>query len=50
MIDKADRKTKGTGGLHLGPVGEEGSVQVPGQKLSGLLTQSFPFPFLAGKQ
>lgn len=33
MIDKADRKTKGTGGLHLGPVGEEGSVQAPGEAL-----------------
>jgi hypothetical protein len=31
VIDRADRKTKGTGGLYLGPVGEEGSVQAPGE-------------------
>jgi hypothetical protein len=47
VIDKADRKTKGTGGLYLGPVGEEGSIQVPGKAREALwppdLVLSFSF-------
>lgn len=52
VIDKADRKTKGTGGLYLGPVSEEGLSHDPGKAEGSPASwhQSFPFPFLAGKQ
>lgn len=47
VIDKADRETKGTGGLYLGPAGEEGSVQAPGEARGSPASRLSPFLFLS---